>query len=154
MDLYNRTILDLNSNPPNFSARENAQHEVKAYNSYCGDKFKLLLDYPAKAEAISFTGHGCAISKASAAILTECVPGKSWQEIHDLCVAVLDYLRSGDSDVTGIDQKIADIDARLESFSVVNKYPGRYDCAALCWEEMRKYSIKQQLLRDNQSVPG
>ena len=154
MDLYNRTILDLNSNPPNFSARDDAQHEVKAYNSYCGDKFKLLLDYPTRAEAISFTGHGCAVSKASAAILTECVLGKSWQEIHDICVTVLEYLKSGVSDITGIDQKIADIDARLESFSVVSKYPGRYDCAALCWEEMRKYSINEHLPPDSQAAKG
>ena len=143
MDLYSKTILNLNSKPPNYGAREDAQHEVKAYNAYCGDKYKLHLDYEACAEEISFTGYGCAVSKASTAILTECMKERSWQEIHDICVVVLDFLRGSNVDNEGLGDKVAEIDARLESFAVVRKYPGRYECAALCWEEMLQYSLKQ-----------
>jgi len=143
MDLYNKIILDLNNNPPNFAQRVDAQHEVKAYNSYCGDKYKVHLDFVNQAEAISFSGYGCAVSKASTAILTECVRGKSWQEIHDICVSVLDFLSRSDTDIQGTASEITDIDVRLESFAVVHKYPGRYDCAALSWEEMRKYARKE-----------
>ncbi len=148
MDLYNKTILDLNSNPPNYVVHEDAQHVVKAYNTFCGDKYKLQLEYDKMVDAISFAGYGCAVSKASAAILTECVQGKTWQEVHDICVTVLDYLSSGSEGSTGIDLKIADIDARLESFAIVRNYPGRYDCAALCWEELRKYCLLQIECKD------
>ena len=148
MDLYNKTILDLNSNPPNYVVREDAQHEVKAYNTFCGDKYILHLDYENGVYAISFAGYGCAVSKASAAILTECVQGKTWQEVHEICETVIDYLSSGNEDSTEIDHAITDIDARLESFAIVRKYPGRYDCAALCWEELRKYCLLQIECKD------
>ncbi len=136
MDLYNKVILDLNKNPPNYAEREAAQHEIKAFNSYCGDKFKVGFDFDVLAKDVSFAGYGCAVSKASAAILTECTSGKSWQEINDICVKVLDFLKGGKLG-------IAEIDPRIESFAVVRNYPGRYECAALCWEEMRKYSSSQ-----------
>ena len=148
MDLYSKIILDLNNNPPNFKVRDDAQHEVKAYNTFCGDKYRLHLDYEDSAEAISFSGHGCAVSKASTAILTECISGKSWREIHELCVTVLDFLDRGVEHELGADCDIADIDARLESFAVVRKYPGRHDCAALGWEELRKYSSLQTDCKD------
>jgi nitrogen fixation NifU-like protein len=136
MDLYSDIILELNKNPPNYRVSVAATHELKAYNSYCGDKYKLHLDYADGANDVSFEGHGCAVSKASAAILTQCVEGKSWNEIRDMCQAVLEFLKGDRSNV-------ADIDDRLEAFAVVRKYPGRYNCAALCWEEMQKYCLLQ-----------
>jgi nitrogen fixation protein NifU and related proteins len=136
MDLYSKVILELSKYPPNYSEREDAKHEIKAFNSYCGDKFKVQLDYDVQAKAVSFMGYGCAVSKASAAILTECAKEKTWRELHDICVKVLDFLNGEEAD-------IADVDERLDSFSVVRNYPGRYECAALCWEEMRKYSSIQ-----------
>lgn len=143
MDLYDKTILELNRNPRNYSAREAAEHVVKAYNTFCGDKYKVHLDFADRAEAVSFMGYGCAVSKASTSIMTDCIDGKAWQEIHDSCVFVLDFLK-GENEVTiGSNRAIADIDVRLQSFDIVHKYPGRLDCAALCWEEMRKYAILQ-----------
>lgn len=136
MDLYSKVILELSKYPPNYAEREDARHEIKAFNSYCGDKFKVQLDYDVLVKVVSFTGYGCAVSKASAAILTECAKGKSWQEMHDICVKVLDFLNGGEIN-------IADVDERLDSFSVVRNYPGRFECAALCWQEMRKYSSLQ-----------
>ncbi len=144
MDLYDKTILDLNSNPPNFVDREDAQHVVKAYNAYCGDKFKVNLDFDKRAGEISFMGYGCAVSKASTAVMTECLREKSWVQIVDICVTVLDFLNGGGDGANSTNHAIKHIDIRLESFAVVHKYPGRYDCAALCWEEMRKYALKQQ----------
>jgi nitrogen fixation protein NifU and related proteins len=143
MDLYNKIILELNRDPPNYTVREDAKHEVRAYNSYCGDKFKIHFDFKDWADKIAFQGHGCAVSKASTAILTECIQGKRWREIHDICVTVLDYLSKGDVPSSGSERNITDIDERLESFAVVRDYPGRYECAALCWEEMRKYCLKE-----------
>jgi len=145
MDLYDKIILDLNRNPPNFMVRDNVEHEVEAYNSYCGDKFKLQMDVKRHVETVTFQGFGCAVSKASTAILTECAQGRSWQEIHDICVLVLKFLN-------GREENIVLIDKRLSSFAIVHKIPGRYDCAALCWEEMRKYCSSQIELRTKSDV--
>ena len=141
-DLYDKIILDLNRNTPNFIVRDKVEHEVAVYNSYCGDKFLLQMDVKGHVETVTFHGFGCAVSKASTAILTECAQGKSWQEIRDSCVVVLNFLNGGV-------ENIALIDERLNSFAIVHKIPGRYDCAAMCWEEMRKYTSTQIELSTN-----
>ena len=132
MDLYSPTILELNSDAPNFGKNEDAGHHVKAYNTFCGDKFTIAFDVNGTIRDILFHGYGCAVSKSSAALLTEVLTGKTPQEAISASEEVIAFLKE--------EQKSIDhIDPRLEAFAVVGKYPGRYDCAALSWTEMAKY---------------
>ena len=132
MDLYSPTILQLSKSAPRYGQKEDADHEVRAYNTFCGDKFKVRLDANGVVEDAMFEGYGCSVSKASCAILTESIIGKNWTEVRSMCDAVIDYLE-GNSD------SIDAVDPRLTDFAVVRKYPGRFDCAALAWQEMRKF---------------
>lgn len=132
MDLYSPVILELNSSARNYGKSEGALHQVKAYNTFCGDKFLISFNGDGTIQDISFHGYGCAVSKASAALMTEVINGKPLSEVAQMCTDVIRYLK-GESDVA------LSLDDRLEAFGVVKKYPGRYDCAALCWNEMLKY---------------
>lgn len=132
MDLYSPVIKQLNASPANFGELEGADHEVRAINNFCGDKFIVRISYEGKVTDVFFNGYGCAVSKASADILSDNIKGLDWNEITQLCKSVLDFL-DGKS-------RLGDLDKRLESFSVVSKYPGRYECAALAWKEMYEHA--------------
>jgi nitrogen fixation NifU-like protein len=133
MDLYSPVILELNSSAPNFGKDEGALHRVKAYNTYCGDKFVIAFNKDNTVEDVSFHGYGCAVSKASAGLMTEVITGKTLPEVAEICRQVIAFLK-------GENDNALELDERLQAFGVVKKYPGRYDCAALCWGEMLKYS--------------
>lgn len=137
MDLYSAEIKRLNATPPNFALSDEADHVVKAYNTFCGDKFRIFISENDRIEEVLFHGYGCAVSKASSAIATEYLKGKSWSEVVDDCKQVVDFL-------SGEDREIDAIDPRLKDFAVVRKYPGRFECAALVWREVGKYA--QQIL--------
>ena len=132
MDLYSPVILELNRNPKTFEKVEDADYVVKAYNSYCGDKFTIYFDVDKRVTRVKFHGYGCAVSKASAALMTEVLEGATRKEVLTICGKAIQYLK-------GETQADQDIDERLSAFSVVGKYPGRYECAALCWTEMEKF---------------
>ena len=133
MDLYSPVILELNSSATNYVKDSGASHQVKAYNTFCGDKFLISFNHDGTLKDVTFHGYGCAVSKASTALMTEIISGKSLQDVAQMCKQVLAYL-DGEND------EALDLDDRIASFGVVKKYPGRYDCAALCWSEMLKYS--------------
>ena len=128
MDLYSPVIRELNAAPANYGELEAPDHEVKAINNFCGDKFIVRIKYDNKVEEVVFNGYGCAVSKASADILSDNIKELNWNEIADLCRSVLDFLEGK--------APLGSLDERLESFSVVRKYPGRFECAALAWKEM------------------
>ncbi len=132
MDLYSPVIKQLNASPANFGELESPDHEVKAINNFCGDKFIVRINYDGSVSEVSFNGYGCAVSKASADILSDSIKGLNWDEISDLCKSVLNFL-DGKS-------PLGELDSRLEGFSVVSKYPGRYECAALAWKEMYRHA--------------
>ena len=140
MDLYSDQIKQLNAAPPNYEKRDHADHSIKAFNSYCGDKFTVFVDSSDRIATAVFHGYGCAVSKASAAILTEYLPGKSWTEVNVGCQKVLDFLAGN----TG---EIDMVDVRLEDFAVVKNYPGRFECAALVWREVGAYA--QQIVTED-----
>jgi len=138
MDLYSPVIKQLNTSPANYGAMEEADHEVRAINNFCGDKFVVRVNYEGRVTDVRFNGYGCAVSKASADILSDNVKNRSWEEISEICKSVLGYLDGK--------QGIELPDPRLESFSVVSKYPGRRDCAALAWSEMLTYAEAQSVV--------
>lgn len=131
-DLYQEILLDHNSKPRNFRKVEDANRSADGYNPLCGDQITLYLKLEDDVIAdVGFQGHGCAISKASASMLTQSIKGKSvddakavFNEFHKMLTetgAELDY----------------DLLDDLEMLSGVSEYPVRIKCAVLCWHTLQ-----------------
>ena len=127
-ELYPPLILEHNQNPSHYLKRPEAGVVLDAYNSLCGDKFKLFLDIEQdRVVAASFSGYGCAVSKAATSVLMEKIQGKTLEEIQGLIQA---YFA-----ITKTDQKNSpDTDPELLAFAAAKKFPGRLKCAVLSWE--------------------
>ncbi len=97
MDLYSPVILELNSSATNYVKDSDASHQVKAYNTFCGDKFVISFNQDGTLEDVTFHGYGCAVSKASTALMTEIIGGKALHEVTQICRKVLAYLE-GEND--------------------------------------------------------
>ena len=93
--LYQDIILEHGKSPRNLGKCEGYSHEAKGYNPLCGDKVHvyLKLDSRKKVERLTFEGEGCAISLASASIMTELVKGKSFEEAKEIINAFLDMIK-------------------------------------------------------------
>ena len=132
-ELYQDVILDHSKRPRNFRLIADADHFAQGYNPLCGDKVTIYLHLVDDRIAdISFQGSGCAISTASASILTETLKGKTRAEAEALFEAFHDL-------VTGHSSKSADGPAlgKLAVFSGVAEFPVRVKCASLAWHTMR-----------------
>ena len=134
--LYQDIMLEHGKSPRNFGKCEGYSHEAKGYNPLCGDKVHvyLKLDKRKKVEGLTFEGDGCAISLASASIMTELVKGKSFDEAKEIMNAFLDMIKNApdikSSDLNE-DQKI-----KIMSLSGVKQYPMRVKCATLAWHTL------------------
>jgi nitrogen fixation protein NifU and related proteins len=129
-DLYRDVILDHNRQPRNFGALEPADASVEGFNPMCGDHLTLRLRL--KDDTISdirFEGQGCAISTASASLMTEAVKGKSRGEALELFDRVHQLL-------TDDAAPPADELGKLAALSGVREYPARVKCASLCWHTL------------------
>ena len=128
-ELYQQLILDHNQNPRNFREMENFDFFKKGHNPLCGDQ----LDVYVKVENniindISFIGTGCAISKASASIMTEELIGLNIQQTNSLFEQFREMAKTG---------KCADeLPMKLNVLSGIYKYPARVKCALLAWHTM------------------
>jgi nitrogen fixation protein NifU and related proteins len=125
-DLYQQVILDHSKSPRNFRKLEGANRTAQGYNPLCGDNVTvfLLMDGDVIKD-ISFQGSGCAISKASASILTDAVKGKTKAEVKGMFDKVHDLLTTGNFDVESA--------GKLAVFAGVHKFPARVKCAILPW---------------------
>jgi nitrogen fixation NifU-like protein len=131
-DLYQETILDHGKRPRNFRTLENANRRAEGYNPLCGDRETVYLDLEGDVvRDISFKGAGCAISTASASMMTESLKGKSrseaealFQKFHEL---ITGKTRTSGGPSLG----------KLEVFEGVRDYPVRIKCATLPWHTMR-----------------
>ena len=134
--LYQDIILEHGKSPRNLGKCEGYNHNAKGYNPLCGDKVHvyLKLDNKKKVEGLSFEGEGCAISLASASIMTELVKGKSFNQTKDIMEGFLNMIKNN-SEITSEnlndDQKI-----KLMSLSGVKQYPMRVKCATLSWHTL------------------
>ncbi len=136
-DLYQDLILDHGTNPRNYFAQDHAMCEADGFNPFCGDNLHIYcnLDQENKIYNISFTGSGCAISMASASILTEIAKNKSHSEMINIfgyfkqCLG----LEHTDMSIMSIDQVDHD---RLQALSGVKKFPSRIKCATLAWHAL------------------
>lgn len=130
-DLYQQLIIDHSRRPRNFRVMEGADRQLEGYNPLCGDKVTvyLRLDGDRITDA-SFQGSGCAISTASASLMTEAVKGKSHEQVDRLFEAFRNL-------VTGKPVDPAVELGKLAAFRGVAAYPVRVKCATLAWHTMR-----------------
>jgi nitrogen fixation NifU-like protein len=134
--LYQDIILEHGKSPRNLGQCEGYNYDAKGYNPLCGDKVHvyLKLDSEKKVEGLTFEGEGCAISLASASIMTELVKGKSFDETKEIMNAFLDMIKNTSeiqSNHLDEDQK-----TKLMSLSGVKQFPMRVKCATLSWHTL------------------
>ena len=135
-ELYQEIILEHGKNPRNLNKMENFNKDAKGHNPLCGDKVHIFLklNEKKKVEDISFEGSGCAISMASASILTELVKGKEESDIKEIVNDFLDMIKENpelNSKNLKDDEK-----TKLMCLSGVKKYPMRVKCATLSWHTL------------------
>ncbi|MGB1799771.1 MAG: Fe-S cluster assembly sulfur transfer protein SufU [Gammaproteobacteria bacterium] len=129
-DLYQEVIVDHNRSPRNFGKLPGANKTLEGFNPLCGDKLTLYLKTDGvDIEDISFDGSGCAISVASASLMTEAMKGKTLEEAEKL-FNVFHNLITTDEE--------ADIEklGKLAALAGVKAYPARVKCASLCWHTL------------------
>ncbi len=135
-ELYQEIILDHGKNPRNLRKTENFNKDAKGYNPLCGDKVHvyLKLNENKKIEDISFEGQGCAISMASASIMTDLVKGKEEIEVKEIVSDFLDMIKEKDQLNNNILHE--DDKTKLMCLSGVKQYPMRVKCATLSWHTL------------------
>ncbi len=131
-DLYQETILEHNKNPRNFREIEDADKKALGNNPLCGDALQVYIKFDGDTVSdVAFKGSGCAISKASASMMTEAVKGKTREdaehtfgEFHRMVTGELD-IETDDNDL-----------GKLRIFSGVLEFPARVKCASLSWHTL------------------
>jgi nitrogen fixation NifU-like protein len=132
-ELYQQTILEHNRNPRNFGKLEGATHQAEGYNPLCGDHLwvYVIVGPGGIIENASFDGSGCAISKASASMMTATLKGKSMAEANVL-FEEFHHLVKGELKPDLQPNHLG----KLTVFSGIWQYPARVKCASLCWHTM------------------
>ena len=135
-ELYQEIILDHGKNPRNLRKTENFNKEATGYNPLCGDKVHiyLKLNENKKVEDISFEGSGCAISMASASIMTDLIRGRKENEVKDIVKDFL-YMIKEKPELSSKNLK-DDEKTKLMCLSGVKQYPMRVKCATLSWHTL------------------
>ena len=132
-ELYQEVILDHSKRPRNYRALENASKRAKGYNPLCGDKIDIFLRLEGGVVTeVSFQGTGCAISTASASIMTESLKGKTLEEVESLFDAFHDLV-TGKGPTGHGKEKLG----KLAVFAGVQEFPIRVKCATLAWHTLR-----------------
>ena len=135
-ELYQEIILDHGKNPRNLRKGENFNKDARGHNPLCGDKVHvyLKLNENKKVEDISFEGEGCAISMASASIMTGLIKGKEEIEVKEIVKDFLDMIKEKDE----LNSKLLNDDekTKLMCLSGVKQYPMRVKCATLSWHTL------------------
>jgi nitrogen fixation NifU-like protein len=137
-DLYRDVIVDHNRNPRNFGKLEPADAHADGHNPLCGDRLTVYVNLDGdRIRETKFEGNGCAISVASASLLTEVVKGKSRAEVQRLFDDIHALLTRHDAniDLTTL--------GKLAALSGVREFPARVKCASLCWHTLNAALAKQ-----------
>src|SRR6476469_5499126 len=130
-DLYQEVILDHNRRPRNFHALDDASHRAEGYNPLCGDRLTLYMKVDNGVVAdVAFEGAGCAISKASASLMTDAVKGKSVAEVQAL------FDRFHRMVTTPPEEPVEDL-GKLSALAGVREFPVRVKCASLAWHTLK-----------------
>ena len=135
-ELYQEIILEHGKNPRNLRKTENFNKDAKGHNPLCGDSVHiyLKLNENKKVEDISFEGSGCAISLASASIMTDLVKGKEEHEVKEIIEDFLGMIKEN-PELKSSNLK-EDEKTKLMCLSGVKKYPMRVKCATLSWHTL------------------
>lgn len=142
-DLYRDVILDHNRKPRNFGTLEPADATVEGFNPLCGDRLTVRLQLTGENIAdIRFEGEGCAISTASASLMTEAVKGKSRADALALFERVHQLLTNDDASNAEL--------GKLAALSGVREFPARVKCASLCWHTL----VSALKTPETQAVPA
>jgi len=129
-DLYEATILDHSKRPRNCHPMQDATRQAEGYNPLCGDKLKLYLKMEGDiVKDVSFVGSGCAISTASASLMTESLKGKTREE----ALKMLDKFHELLTTATAVSKDLG----KLVVFCGVREYPARVKCATLAWHTLK-----------------
>ena len=129
-DLYQETILDHGRRPRNFRLLEDANRQAEGYNPMCGDRCRVFLkENGGVIDTMTFEGAGCAISTASASLMTEALKGKTVGEAETLLAKFHELLTT--------DQPVPADLGKLVVFSGVREFPSRVKCAMLAWQTLR-----------------
>ena len=154
-ELYQELILDHNARPRNFGALKDASHRAEGINPLCGDQVVVYLQLAGDTiEAVRFDGKGCAISKASASLMTQALQHKTLAEaeaifghFHDMVTAPPDDDEDDDGEITAADDALAEARSealgKLEALSGVRGFPMRIKCATLAWHTLNA-ALKRQ----------
>jgi len=138
-ELYQEVILDHNKNPRNFGKLEHANCEARGHNPLCGDMLRLFLKIDNEIIVdVSFEGKGCAISQASASLMTEVLKGLSISQAHDIFNKVHMLLTDDNFDMNSLPS------LKLQVLSGVRAYPARVKCASLAWHTLVSALKNQQ----------
>ena len=130
-DLYRDVIVDHNRNPRNFRAMPDADRKAEGFNPLCGDRLTLYVRLEDDRVAdVSFDGSGCAISVASASLLTESVKGRTVADAEELFETMHALLTKQD---VAVDLPTL---GKLGALSGVREFPARVKCASLCWHTL------------------
>ncbi len=129
-ELYQEVILDHSRHPRHFGVLENATHKAEGYNPLCGDKVNvmLVLDKDGKVADIKFTGKGCAISQASASMMTEMLAGRTLAEAQKLMEGFIHLVKGEEAPGLSPDDR-----EHLDVMAGLSEFPMRVKCATLAW---------------------
>lgn len=140
-DLYQEVILDHNRRPRNFRVLDRPSHHAEGYNPLCGDRLDLFVNVEADRIAdVAFQGSGCAISRASASLMTDAIKGLPLSEVRDL------FQRFHAMVTTPPDRGVEDM-GKLSVLAGVREFPVRVKCASLAW-----HTLKAALDRDERTT--
>lgn len=132
-DLYQEVVVDHNRSPRNFHDMPDATRKAEGFNPLCGDKLTLYLRLgdDGVIEDVSFQGSGCAISVASASLMTEQLKGKSEAEAEAL------FGRFREMVTSDVSEPAPEGLGKLAALSGVREFPSRIKCASLCWHTLK-----------------
>ena len=131
-DLYQEILLEHNRRPRNFRTLDDATHQADGFNPLCGDQISLQLKLGSeKVDDVGFQGHGCAISRASASLLTQAVKGSTSEEALAMFEEFRKMLTEPDAELD------IDLLGDLEMLAGVIAYPTRIKCAILAWHTLK-----------------
>ncbi len=153
-ELYQEIILDHGKNPRNLGSIDKFNRDAKGHNPLCGDKVHvyLKLNEKKKIEDISFEGSGCAISMASASIMTDLFKGKEESEVKEI---INDFLEMIKEKPELSSQKLQDDEkTKLMCLSGVKQYPMRVKCATLSWHTLTSAinNDKKEINTENEKI--
>jgi nitrogen fixation NifU-like protein len=129
-ELYQEVILDHSRHPRHYGTLDHASHKAEGYNPLCGDRVTvyLKLDADGRVGDIKFEGKGCAISQASASMMTDMLKGRTAEEAEKLMQGFLHLVKGEDASALLEDDR-----ERLEVMGGISEFPMRVKCATLAW---------------------